>query len=536
MRAVKWTGSLGEPGDMRDKAWELLLVDDDPGRRKVLSITLDDAGYKVSTAPDGESGIAACGKERPHIVITDIRMPGIDGIEVLRQIKQLYPDVEVIVVTAFSELEFAVQALQLDASDFITKPVNDDALTVALKRAKERYTTRKELRDYTALIEEKWMETAEELAKTFNFQKMLIESSIDGILACDQEGKAIVYNRSMEQMVGYPKSEVIGKMAFEQVFLPGEHGKFCAKLASGEFGGKNMLYLYETTLVSRSGARIPVQLSATVLIQEGREVGLVVFFRDLRDIRKMAQQFADQARLLQQDKMISLGRLAASVVHEINNPLSGILNYTRLMAKILSRGALSSESIRKFQGHLGLMESELSRCSKIVSNLLAFSRQSKLEFGDVNVNDLVPRSILLSEHKLGMSNVRVETRLHPGVSTVKGDFNQLQQCIINLVFNAMDAMPRGGTLTIQTGLDIDKQVVEIVVKDTGTGIAREDLVCIFDPFFTTKIEGKGLGLGLSTVYGIIDRHKGTITVESEVGTGSAFSIKLPVRLPAADRE
>lgn len=514
---------------MAEKKWRLLLIDDDPGIRKVMGISLEDAGYVVQTAPDGETGIAVCSEMSPEIVITDIRMPGMNGLEVLSAIKEKHPDKEVIVVTAFSELDFAVKALQLGASDFITKPVNDDALQIALKRAKERYTTRRELRDYTALIEEKWMETAEELAKTFNFQNILIDSSIDGIVACDHTGKVIIFNKSMEAMLGYARQEAINNLTLERFFWKEEYEKFCVKLHSEEFGGKDRLFLFESTLQAASGLKIPVQLSASVLIEEDKAIGVVGFFRDLRDIRKLTQQFADQARLLQQDKMISLGRLAASVVHEINNPLSGLLNYARLMMKILGTSTLSAETTQKFSGYLNLMESELSRCSKIVSNLLAFSRMSKLEFTEVSVNELLGKCLLLSEHRLGLQNIQVETRLDPGVPAVQGDFNQLQQCIINLIFNAIDAMPQGGRLILESDQDRKQRLVILRVKDNGCGIAKEDQMYIFDPFFTTKKEGKGLGLGLSTVYGIIDRHKGTITVESEPSRGSTFTIKLPLR-------
>ncbi len=528
-----WSSLLSKGLDLHRKismvprVWKLLLIDDDPGIRKVMTITLEDAGYAVATAPDGESGIALCSEISPEIVITDIRMPGMDGLEVLSAIKEQHPDKEVIVVTAFSDLDFAVKALQLGASDFITKPIHDDALQIALKRAKERYITRRELRDYTALIEEKWMETAEELAKTFNFQKILIDSSIDGIVACDQGSRVIIFNKSMELMLGVPRHEAIGQLTLNGFFVDGEYEKFCRKLKSEEFGGKDRLFLYESTLRGAFGAKIPVQLSASVLFEGGEAIGVVGFFRDLRDIRKLTQQFADQARLLQQDKMISLGRLAASVVHEINNPLSGLLNYARLMLKILGQDAPTRECSERFTSYLNLMESELSRCSKIVSNLLAFSRISKLEFTEVNVNELLSKSLLLSQHKLSLQNIQVETRLDPSDPKIQGDFNQLQQCIINLIFNAIDAMPGGGRMILESRLDRKLELALIRVKDNGCGIAKEDQMYIFDPFFTTKKEGKGLGLGLSTVYGIIDRHKGTISVESKPSEGSTFTIKLP---------
>ncbi|NTU48801.1 MAG: response regulator [Syntrophobacteraceae bacterium] len=509
------------------KKWRILLIDDDPGIRRVTSIALEDAGFEVLTAGDGFTGVDLFEETTPEIVITDIRMPGLDGLEVLRRIKELEPSAEVIVITAFSEIELAVKALQLDASDFITKPVHDEALMVALKRAKERYSTRKELQDYTAIIEERWMRTAEELAKTFHFQKMLIESSIDGIVAADREGKVIIFNKSMEEMLCFVREEVVG-MQLAAFFSPGEYEKFKTTLASEVFGGKDRLHLYETFLTAKNGGKIPCQLLASPLFEDGEDVGLVIFFRDLRTIRKLTQEFADQARMLHQDKMISLGRLAASVVHEINNPLSGILNYARLMMKMLGRGPLTQESTGKFESYLSLMESELSRCSKIVSNLLSFSRKSKLEFSEVNLSDLLSRCITLSRHKLTLQNIQIQERISSEIPKVTGDFNQLQQCVINLIFNAIDAMPSGGVIGIDTSFNSRKGLVEIKVSDTGCGIAKEDLQYIFDPFFTTKTEGKGLGLGLSTVYGIIDRHKGTITAESEPGKGTVFTIKLPV--------
>ena len=512
------------------KVWKVLFVDDEEGIRKVMEITLTDAGYQVLTAADGETALSLCAKESPQITITDIRMPGMDGIEVLRRIKEQDPNKEVIVVTGYGEIDIAVQALRLDASDFITKPINTDALLIALDRAKERFTTRKELQDYTSILEERWMSTAEELARTFNFQKNLIDSSIDGILGCDKAGVVVTYNRSVERMVGYSKGEVVRAMPFSRLFAPGEAQRFREALASEEYGGRNRLYLFEANLLSKKHDLIPVQLSATVLFEEGEDVGMVSFIRDLREMRRLEQQCADQVQLLHQDKMMSLGRLAASVVHEINNPLAGILNYVRLMIKIMGRGAPNLEQLEKFQNYLGVVEKETDRCSRIVSNLLAFSRKSKMEFAEVNVNELLERSLMLSQHKMALQNIQTKTELDSKIPLIQGDFNQLQQCIINLLFNAIDAMPEGGTLALGSGFNPRTNVVEIKVSDTGCGISKENLPHIFEPFFTTKTDGKGLGLGLSTVFGIVDKHKGTIEVRSEAGQGATFTIRLPADL------
>jgi len=513
---------------MNDIDWEVLFIDDEEGIRNVVSIAIMDAGYKVLTAADGQSGIELCKRESPQIIITDIRMPGINGIEVLKRIKETDPEKEVIVVTGYGDMDMAISALQLDASDFITKPINNEALFVALERAKERYKNRKELQDYASLMEERWIDTAEELARTFNFQKNLIESSIDGIIGCDKNGKIITFNKSMEKMLGYPKDEVLGKMSFNKFFPVGSAEKLKDKLYSEEYGGENRLFLFENNMITRSGDKIPVQLSAMVLFEENKEIGLVGFCRDLREMRRLEQQFDDQARLLHQDKMMSLGRLAASVVHEINNPLAGMLNYIRLMIKILNRGPFEQENMDKFQRYLGLIEDETGRCSEIVSNLLALSRKSKIEFSEMNIRELMQKCIMLSQHKLTLQNIQLKSDLDKENPMISGDFNQIQQCIINLILNAIDAMPDGGTLTLGVSIDPGKKIVEIRIGDTGQGISKEDLTHIFDPFYTTKMEGKGLGLGLSTVYGIIDRHKGTISVESDLGKGSVFLIKLPL--------
>ncbi len=330
-------------------------------------------------------------------------------------------------------------------------------------------------------------------------------------------------------MLDYSKEAVIGRMFLYQLFSSEGWETFQDQLYSDDLGGQDRLFLSECTLISRKGKKVPVRLSAQVLFQKNEDIGVVVFFRDLTTIKRLKQQFIDQVKYLHQDKMVSLGKLAASVVHEINNPLAGVLNYIRLMSRLLGRDALSPEEIQKFRKYLDIVGSEVKRASDIVSNLLAFSRKSRLEFSEVDLNAVLERSVMLSGHKLMLSNIRIEKHLDPALPKVMGDFNQLQQCVLNLVFNAADAMPDGGCIIIESSHKPGSRVVEIKVADTGRGISKENLPRIFDPFFSTKQEGKGLGLGLSVVYGIIDRHKGAITAQSEPGRGAVFTIQLPVR-------
>ena len=508
--------------------WEVVIIDDEEDIRDILSLALKEAGYHVSMAANGESGLRLCEEKLPHIVITDIRMPGMDGLQVLEALKETSPEIEVIVATAFGEIDVAIRALQLDASDFITKPINTRALHMALKRAQERFLGRRQLAEYTALLEKEKAETHQELIKTFAFQKNLIESSMDGILACNEKGEVATFNRSMQKLLGYTKDEVLHRMSFSQFLAPDEEKTIKAALEEERYGGMNRLNLYETSLLDRSGREIPVQVSGVRLFDQKRPEGFVFFFRDLRQLRKLEHEVANQARILHQDKMMSLGRLAASVVHEINNPLAGILNYVRLMARVVNRGPLDEERREKFKDYLELVETETNRCSQIVSSLLTFSRKSPITFEKIMVSDLIDKSALLSHHKLELQDIKLEVDVPPQIPYIKRDFNQLQQCVINLIFNAIDAMPNGGKLTLSGNYDPAEETVQVLVRDTGCGIAEKDLPYIFEPFFTTKDEGYGVGLGLSTVYGILERHQGTIRVDSREGEGSLFTLQFPV--------
>ena len=201
--------------------WPVLIIDDEQDIRDVTALTLMDAGYRVETAADGAEGLVRCEQFSPRIVITDIRMPGMDGIQVLETIKRRFPETEVIVATAFGEMETAIRALQLDASDFITKPIHTEAMMVALERARHRYTTRQQLKDYTRHLEKGLTRTTRQLEETVAFQDRLIESSMDGICGCDGSGKVVTFNRSMERMLGIDRAEVMNRATLERLFQPG---------------------------------------------------------------------------------------------------------------------------------------------------------------------------------------------------------------------------------------------------------------------------------------------------------------------------
>lgn len=506
--------------------WRILVVDDEQDVREVVAFALTDADYCVATAADGLAGLEQCREFGPHIVITDIRMPRMDGLRLLEQIKLHHPDIEVIVATAFGDMASAVRALQLDASDFITKPVDSNVLMVAIERACQRATTRKELKSYNRYLKEGWAETSQKLSETFAYQHKLIESSIDGILGCNASDTVVTYNASLEVMLGFQKSAVLQRMKLSQFFEPADYDAFRKTLADKGQGGPNRLYHYETRLRAQDGHTIPVQLSAAAINDRDRMEGLVCFTRDLRRIRQLEQEMADQARILHQDKMISLGRLAASVAHEINNPLAGVLNYLRLMLHTAVSPPMDPNRLSQFQHYTQVCEQEVARCAKIVGNLLTFARTTPDDFQPVEIGPMLQRCIDLGRHRLDLQHIELTSEWPANLPMVKGDASQLQQCLLNLIFNAIDAMPSGGRLELRASGN--HQALTIAVSDTGCGIAPEDEPHIFEPFFTTKQDGSGTGLGLATTYGIIERHLGTIAVKSRPGSGTMFTIKLPV--------
>jgi two-component system NtrC family sensor kinase len=235
-------------------------------------------------------------------------------------------------------------------------------------------------------------------------------------------------------------------------------------------------------------------------------------------------------KLLQSDRLASLGQLSASVAHEINNPISGVLNLGMLMQRIIKDNGIPEGRLAEFKRYLGQVVAETARVGHIVQDLLAFSRRSKPQRSKIDLNAVIESTVNLIGHKLKLMAVEATLDLDRSIPRVSCDPSQMQQVIINLVMNGAEAAQGrpAGIVHIRTSPSADGSELLLTVKDNGDGIRSEHLSKIFDPFFTTKGEGKGVGLGLAVVYGIIEAHKGEIEVKSKPGEGTTFLVHLPI--------
>ena len=305
-----------------------------------------------------------------------------------------------------------------------------------------------------------------------------------------------------------------------------------------EEGFQSTVYIPMTTKGASIGVMCVSALNPNTFSSEfvefltviGNHIGVAVDNANMhKNIKKAFQDLKEvQEQIVWTEKLASLGKLAATIAHEINNPLAGVLNYIRLIIKQLSRNNFSHEKLEDISRYLKIMESETARCGDIVKDLLAFARRTKIIMESNNIEDIINKTLNLISHELEMKELQLIKRIASNLPRVKCDFKQIQQVLLNLMYNASEAMPNGGTLTITANRAKGAQaLLEVAISDTGCGISEKDMEHIFEPFFTTKEEGKGVGLGLSVVYGIIARHNGTIAVESEPGKGSTFKVRLP---------
>lgn len=362
--------------------------------------------------------------------------------------------------------------------------------------------------------------------KSSIFLENVIQSTVDGIVFVDTKGNVLIFNEGMERLTGFSAKEMVTIGHLSYFYDPQTAKENMKKMRSDQYGPPGKLNPISMNIKTKIDEEIPVTLSASIITINNEEVGSVGIFTDMREILEMRKNLENaHLQLVQSQKIASVGKMAAGVAHEINNPLSGIMIYAELLKGNLSE---NNKENQQYIDDVQEIIDQTLRCKKIVSELLEFSRQSVGNVSSFCVEELIDKSLNLLVNQAIFQDIKVTKEMEKEMPQILGDMGQLQQVTTNLFINAADAMQGKGVLGIKVRFDKNRDHFIIKVSDTGPGIPEALRDKIFDIFFTTKPVGKGTGLGLSITKNILELHDGNILVDSSPEGGTTFTIELPL--------
>ena len=499
---------------------KVLLIDDEEANVRVLAISLRSDGHEVVTAYSGEEGLEVFDRESPDIVVTDIKMPGMDGIEVLKNIKENSPESEVIIITGHGDIDNAIEALKHGASDFINKPVRDEAISLALKRAEDKLYIKAKLKEYTGNLEREIERATRELRRQSNFMEKLIKTSEEGIVATDKKFNIVVYNPAAENILGYPASEVLYTKKAKDLFSKGLMRKYQAR--RHEKHRSNRLQHLESHVENKDGLAIPVRFIGTFLYEHRKVMGSVAFLQDLREIKRLEKE------LLLSERLATVGQTVAGMAHGVKNILHGFKGGGYLMEV-----GFKNQDNEKLKAGWAMIQKNIRHTSELVMDLLTYSKVREPEYKTCNPNDIVTDVCQALQETAEEHNIRIVKEPDSAIGHIAMDERSIHTTLMNLVSNALDACvfddAPGKLLEVRVKTALEKEnVVRFEVIDNGMGMEEEVRAKIFTSFFSTKGH-KGTGLGLLVSRKLIEDHHGTIDVLSKVGKGTTFIVKVPFK-------
>ncbi len=507
------TRSSGAPGGERALDWALLVVDDDEHVRRALRRVLKRARCRVIDAPDAESALAILEREQVHVLVSDHRMPGMTGVELLRIVKDRWPRIQRVLLTGQADSAAIEEAVnQSEIFRFIWKPWDDAHLLITIQSSIDQYRIVEENERLQGLLGERNRDL-ERLNRDLDGQ--LAERSV-ALVRAAQEWRAcfdaigdplaimksggcevVRANTAFARAAGVALNRLPGLRCKDHAFGSMPCPSRCVMLPGA--GGERETTFGERTWLLRA---FPF---------EEEEPATVVVFKDVTDEREVAH------RLFHAEKMSAVGQLAGGVAHEINNPLGGILAFTQLMSRE-DRPPEDAENLK-------LIQDAAMRAKRIVESLLRFSRRPQSQKKTpVDLVQVVEDALFLVRPQMKEGRIEVAREFTPAVAL--GNADQLQQIAVNLIVNAIQAMGGEGRIAVSVG-PAGGSRVKFSVADDGPGIRAEIAQRIFEPFFTTKPEGQGTGLGLSICYQIAEEHGGTIRLDAPDGPGARFVVELP---------
>lgn len=474
----------------------LLIVDDNLTARQMMRTILKSEPYELVFAHDGKTALEYAAQVIPDLILLDVMMPDMDGYEVCRRIRNtpLLAEVPIIMVTALDDRESRIDGILAGADDFITKPVDPVEL-----RARAQTITR--LNRYRRLMGER-----------LKFERMT-ELSPNGILVVNAHHTILMANPTITRMSHTdPTAPLVGQLV--DTFFTGEHSTRYHAAAAHVLANAQMVEQFEAVWVRPDTTRFPVEVDMGFIQWDDQPaIQLIV-----RDITERAQL---EAMAIDNERFAANSVLTATVAHEVNTPLHTIKTCLYLA---------DSDDQDQRTTYLTLAQDEIDRISHILRQLLDLYRTH--DGGDVpiNANTLIERVLVLTSNVFAQAGIQVESALLPQLPTFMGQPNQMTQILLNILLNAIAAMPNGGTLQLTTSTTNEASTgqtyVVITIADNGIGMADEVRERIFEPFFTTKAEGSGLGLAVCKR--LVEQHGGTISVTSELGEGSSFRIAFPI--------
>lgn len=560
---------------------KILIVDDEKDILDLLSKVFKKNGYEIDTARDGIEALEKAKSFKPALILTDIKLPNMDGIELLKKFKTMDSTPEIILMTGYHDLyDSTVDALKIGVFHYLKKPFTDvNFLLQVVKNAMEKFDLRIELEDEKeAIIKQSKklkkmnyeIESANKIAsilasadysldekidKTLNVTLIQINADKGSIMLLDENREHLIVRASTNKnIIGY-KSKISDSGIANWVAREGKPLFIEDINDDTRFKKKGGEYKYNAIL------SLPLKIKGNVIgvLNVTDKAGGVQFKKEDQDIlhrfvdriviqienaqlnenleRKVEERTREleetHKKLLHAERLSAIGKLAANVAHEINNPVTSINLSVGMIGKImndfkktLSNDKASGVKAEKITEGIEIIKRNTEKIAYIVKNTLQYARKPKDKKGEVDIKQLLDKFIEFAEKQGTLSRINIVKKFSSINQKISAIPDQLEQVFFNLITNARDAMPNGGTITISTS--IEGKFAEITFADDGHGIPEDKMSSIFDPFFTTKEIGKGTGLGLSICKEIIEGHGGNISVKSKIDKGTEFIIRLPV--------
>jgi len=522
----------------KDGKINLLLIEDDPDFGAALTSRLAKREMNVTRAKSAEEAMEKIRTVKFDVVVADIKLPGMDGVQFLAQVREFNKSLPVILVTGYASLESAKEAVRLAASDYLLKPLESiDELLNSINKAIYSYRLFRENAQLTDNLEAK----IHELEQSEHKYKDLFELASDISYIVDENGVIISANKKMEEETGYPARALVGK-PFTNFIAPIEDSAV-EEVKFPEVLSKKSIGTIEVKVVNKKNKELIGELGMRPIREDGKIIGAQCAVRDITERKKAEQKLQKayarlietQTQLIQAEKMEALGRMAGGVAHEVKNPLGVIVqgvNY--LENEFLPQRKDLLDIFRMIKGNI-------KRADDIIRMFLDFSRVSKLEIKPKDINAILQKALKLVQHMVKLEDIKVKEELAKNLPKVLIDEGKVEQVFINIFLNAIQSMHEGGKLLIKTSqirvnrilanrsrgyFNPGERVVLVEAKDTGIGISKDDIKKVFDPFFTTKEPQEGTGLGLSVTQNIIEMHKGVIEIKSAKDKGTKVMVML----------